>query len=148
MRVPSFRVVLDTNVVVGAGSGWLDHGVPSPDKNIHRRVLICVAETHTGLYCAKMAGEYFEKLLHIGHPHQRILRLMTYILGAFRQVVITTKSAPVCPSDPDDEVFILCAIDGDADYLVSEDRSLTSLKGSYTKPVIGRCGDLAATFGA
>lgn len=148
MRVSSFRVVLDTNEVVGAGTGWLDHGVPTPDKNIHRRVLIRVAEVHTGLYSGKVAGEYFEKLLDLGHPHERILRLMTYILGAFSRVTIMTKAAPVLPSDPDDEVFLLCAIDGDADYLVSEDHALTSLKSSYAKPVIGRCGELAATLGA
>jgi predicted nucleic acid-binding protein len=148
MQVQSYRVVLDTNEVVGAGTGWLDHGVPSPDKNIHRRVLIRIAETHTGLYSGKVVGEYLEKLVDLGHPRERTLKLMTYIMGAFSLVKITTKSAPVPPSDPDDEVFLLCAIDGDADYLVSEDHALTSLKPSYAKPVIGKCGELAATFGA
>lgn len=148
MGVPSYRVVLDTNEVIGAGTGWLDHGVPSPDKNIHRRVLIRIAKTHTGLYTGKVVGEYLEKLVDLGHPHERALKLMTYIMGAFSRVEITTKSAPVSPSDPDDEVFLLCAIDGNADYLVSEDHALVSLKSSYTKPVIGKCRELAATFGA
>ena len=148
MAVPNYRVVLDTNEVVGAGSGWLDHGVPSPDENIHRRVLIRVAEAHTGLYSGKMVGEYLEKLVDLGHPHERALRLMTYIMGAFSRVTITTKFAPVPPSDPDDEVFLLCAIDGDADYLVSEDRALTNLKASYFKPVIGKSEDLCGPLGA
>lgn len=148
MAVPSCRVVLDTNEVVGAGSGWLDHGVPSPDENIHRRVLIRVAEAHTGLYSGKMVGEYLEKLVDLGHPHERALRLMTYIMGAFSRVTITTKFAPVRPSDPDDEVFLLCAIDGDADYLVSEDRALTNLKDRYIKPVIGKSEDLCGPLGA
>jgi hypothetical protein len=52
---------------------------------------------------------------------------MTYITGSFTQVTLTSKSAPVKPSDPDDEVFLLCAIDGGADYLISEDHSLTDL---------------------
>jgi predicted nucleic acid-binding protein len=73
---------------------------------------------------------------------------MTYIMGAFTQVVLTTPSAPVPPSDPDDEVFLLCAIDGNADYLVSDDHSLTDLKGHYTKPVIGKSCDLAVALGA
>jgi predicted nucleic acid-binding protein len=148
MQAKCYRVVLDTNQVVGAGSAWLDHGVPSPDKNIHRRVLIRVAESHAGLYCSKVVGEYLEKLLDHNHPHERALKLMTYIMGAFSEVKITTKCAPVPPSDPDDEVFLLCAIDGDADYLVSEDDALTSLKSSYANFLIGRCGDLAATLGA
>ena len=95
-----------------------------------------------------MVGEYLEKLVDLGHPRERVLKLVTYIMGAFSQVTITTKSAPVAPSDPDDEVFLLCAIDGDADYLVSEDRALTSLRSSYTKPVIGKSEELAGTLGA
>ena len=73
---------------------------------------------------------------------------MTYIMGSFMPVTITTLCAPVLPSDPDDEIFLLCAIDGNADYLVSEDHALTSLKPSYSNFVIGRCGELAATLGA
>jgi predicted nucleic acid-binding protein len=74
--------------------------------------------------------------------------MMTYLMGAFSQVTITTESAPVPPSDPDDEVFLLCAIDGNADYLVSEDKALTDLKTSYPKPVIGKSEELAVIFGA
>jgi predicted nucleic acid-binding protein len=147
MQASSYRVVLDTNEVVGAGTDWLDHGVPSPDHNIHRRILICVAQAHTGLYCGKVVGEYLEKLVDLGHPRERIVKLITYIMGAFSRVIVTTTSAPVPPFDPDDEVFLLCAIDGKADYLVSEDRALTNLKESYTKPTIGKCNDLAAAFG-
>jgi predicted nucleic acid-binding protein len=148
VRTQCFRVVLDTNLIVGAGTGWLDHGVPPPDKNICRRVLIRVAELHTGLYCGKIVGEYSEKLVDLGHPRDRTVKLMTYIMGSFSRVVITTVSAPVRPSGPDDEVFLLCAIDGNADYLVSEDHSLTNLRTSYSKPVIGKSGELAATLGA
>lgn len=147
MKVPRFRVVLDTNQVIGAGTRWFDHGAPSPDTNIHRRVLIRVAETHTGLYCGKVIGEYLEKLVDRGHSRERILKMMTYIMGAFSRITITTKSAPFPPTDLDDEIFILCAIDGNADYLISEDHALTGLKSSYQKPVIGRCKELATTFG-
>jgi predicted nucleic acid-binding protein len=148
MQSQTFRVVLDTNEVVGAGTGWMDHGRPVPDNNPHRRVLIRVAESHTGLYSGKIVGEYLEKLVDLGHPRERALKMMTYLMGAFSQVTISTKSAPVPPSDPDDEVFLLCAIDGNADYLVSEDKALTDLKTSYPKPVIGKSEELAVIFGA
>jgi len=148
MQSQSYRVVLDTNQVVGAGSRWLDHGIPSPDNNLCRRVLIRVAKSHTGLYSGKVVGEYLEKLVDLGHPRDRSLKLMTYIMGAFSQVTITTKCAPVPPTDPDDEVFLLCAIDGNADYLVSEDHALANLKSSYIKPVIGRSKELAGPLGA
>jgi predicted nucleic acid-binding protein len=84
----------------------------------------------------------------LGHPRERALKLMIYIMGAFSRVTITTVSVPVPPSDPDDEVFLLCAIDGNADYLISEDHALTNLKSSYTKPVIGQSEELAETLGA
>ena len=148
MEAQSYRVVLDTNEIVGAGTGWFDHGIPAPDPNMHRRVLIRVAESHTGLYSGKIVGEYLEKLLDLGHPHERALKMMIYIMGAFSQVTITTKSAPLPPSDPDDEVFLLCAIDGNADYIVSEDKHLHAIKDSYSKPLIGKCDDLAGVLGA
>ena len=143
-----YRVVLDTNQVVGAGTRWLDYGVPAPDTNTHRRVLIRVAESHTGLYCGKVVGEYLEKLVDLGPPHDRALRLMTYIMGAFSLVTVTTTAAPVPPSDPDDEIFLLCAIDGAADYLVSEDHALLELKSSYSRPAIGKSVELAEPLGA
>jgi len=148
MQNQTYRVVLDTNEVVGAGTGWMDHGRPVPDNNPHRRVLIRVAESHTGLYSGKLVGEYLEKLVDLGHPRERALKMMTYLMDAFTLVKITTKSAPMALSDPDDEVFLLCAIDGNADYLVSEDKALTDLKTSYTKPVIGKSEEFVTTFGA
>lgn len=148
MQNQIYRVVLDTNEVVGAGTGWLDHGVPVPDGNLHRRVLIRVAQSHTGLYSGKIVGEYLEKLVDLGHPKERALKMITYLMGAFSQVTIVSTSAPVPPADPDDEVVLLCAIDGNADYLVSEDKHLTDISGSYTKPVIGRSDELAGALGA
>lgn len=142
------RVVFDTNQIVGAGSSWLVHGKPDPDPNIHRRVLIHVAEHHQGLYSGKLVGEYLEKLVDRNHPPGRAVQLMAYIMGAFERVEITTTMAPVRPTDLDDEVFLLCALDGSADYLISEDHSLTDLVGHYSKPIIGRCAALAAVLGA
>jgi predicted nucleic acid-binding protein len=148
MQTTCLRVVLDTNQIVGAGTRWLVHGMPSSDQNMHRRVLICVAESHTGLYCSKVIGEYLEKLIDKNHPWERALKLITYIMGAFNSVVITTQAAPFPPSDPDDEIFILCALDGQADYLVSEDHSLVDLKSSYLRPIIGRSAEIVEFLGA
>jgi predicted nucleic acid-binding protein len=143
-----YRVVFDTNQVVSAGTSWLDRGRPSPDPNTSRRVLIKVAEAHTGLYCGKIVGEYLEKLVDLKHPRDRSLKLITYLMGAFEQIVIATKSAPHPPSDPDDEVFLLCAMDGNADFLVSEDCGLLALKALYSKPQIRCCCDVVTPLGA
>ena len=136
------RVVLDTNQIVGAGSRWLQGSIPTPDPNPHRRLLLCVAQRHTGLYCDPIIREYIEKLLDHRHPPARVRALVAYLIGSFESVTIVSSTAPVPPADPDDEIFLICAIDGDADYLVSEDHHLLSLKSRYQRPEIGRCSEI------
>ena len=139
------RVVLDTNQIVGAGSRWLEE--PVANVNNHRRLLEHVAGKHTGLYCTEIVQEYIEKLLDHRHPEQRAQKLITYIIGAFVEVQIVSSAAPVPPSDPDDEVFLICSLDGNADYLVSEDKGLLELKESYQRPMIGKCAELMGVLG-
>ena len=114
-----FRIVLDTTEIVAAGSRWLDTGVPSSGANTHLRLLVIVATRHSGLYSDEILDEYARVLLERQHPPERAQRLLTYIEGAFTPVEITSSSAPIPPTDPDDEIFLLCALDGNADYLVS-----------------------------
>ncbi|WP_353617725.1 PIN domain-containing protein [Synechococcus sp. CCAP 1479/9] len=148
MQGHNCRVVLDTNVIVGAGSRWLDYPVLAANRTFCLRVVIRVLEAHTGIFCEKIVREYALILLERNHPEDRARRLITYLMGAFTKISITSASAPTPPADPDDEVFLLCAIDGNADYLVSEDRDLTDLKASYARPVIGRSEELAVPLGA
>ena len=61
-------------------------------------------------------------------------------MGSFTRIENISESAPVPPIDPDDEIFLICALDGSADWLVSEDSDLLDLKASYPRPQIGRCG--------
>jgi len=69
-------------------------------------------------------------------------------MGAFEKVQIASTSAPYPPRDPDDEVFLLCAIDGRADCLVSEDKALLDLKPKYSSPIIGSSGELGPILSA
>lgn len=137
------RYVLDTNQIIAAGSGWLDQPPPTPDPVHSRRLLIHVARNETGLYCGKIMGEYVEKLIDRGHLPDRASRLISLLMGAFERVEIVTNNAPHPPSDPDDEVFVLCAMDGQADYLVSEDNALLGLRSHYGQFVI--CDALSET---
>ena len=70
--------------------------------------------------------------------------LIAYLIGSFESVTIVSSAAPVPPSDSDDEIFLICAIDGGADYLVSEDRHLLNLRNNYLRPEIGKCSDVVA----
>ena len=147
MTADGVRIVLDTNQIVGAGSRWLDGSVADANVNDHRRLLVCVAEEHAGLYCDGIIDEYLEKLLERRHPLGRARKLITYIMGSFTRIEIVSESAPVPPIDPDDEIFLICALDGDADWLVSEDTDLLVLKASYARPQIGRCGEIMNALG-
>ena len=138
------RVVLDTNQIVGAGTRWLDD--PTANQNDHRHLLAHVAAKHTGLYCTAMLREYVEKLLARGHPHERVSGLVALVHGAFEEVALTTYAAPFPPTDPDDEVFVLCALDGGAGYLVSEDQALLALDSHYAF-AIGRCVEVMEELG-
>ena len=138
------RIVLDTHRIVGAGSRWLVESVAN--ANEHQRLLVHVAEKHSGLYCDGIIDEYLEKLLERRHPPERVRKLITYIIGAFARIELVSESAPVPPIDPDDEIFLICALDGDADWLVSEDSDLLDLKASYRRPQIGRCGEIMSSL--
>jgi predicted nucleic acid-binding protein len=142
----SLRVVFDTNQIVAAGTRWLVYAPPTPDSNLSRQIIKSVLKSHKGLYCGKIVGEYLEKLVDLGHPQERVIKLMALLMGAFDKVAVTTANAPFPPSDPDDEIFLLCALDGNADYLISEDNALTSLQEKYSKPVISKCNEASAIF--
>jgi len=142
------RVVLDTNQIIAAGTGWLIYGLPLPDGNQSRRLLIHVATDHTGLYCDKIAAEYVEKLIFYQHPPERVVKMIALIMGTFDVVQVATRNAPVRPTDPDDEILLLCAIDGQADYLVTDDPDLLNVRAAYARPVIGKCSELSLRLGA
>ena len=59
MTADGLRIVLDTLQIVRAGSRRLDGSVAN--SNDHRRLLVCVAKVHTGLYCDGIIDEYLEK---------------------------------------------------------------------------------------
>ena len=141
------RVVLDTNQIVGAGTRWLVGDVANANWNLHRRMLVHVAAKHVGLYCSEIIDEYIEKLTSKGHPPDRIEKLLALLAGAFEEVGLTTTAPPVAPPDPDDAVFILCCLDGKADYLVSEDKGLLGLDRAYSSFAIGRCAELMDMLG-
>ena len=140
------RFVLDTNQIVGAGSRWLDDG-DTVGPNLHRRLLVHVATEQSGLYCDEIIDEYIEKLIDRGSPEDRARRLIAYVRGAFEAVDIVSTAAPVPPADPDDEIFILCSLDGDADYLVTEDRDLLAIRTAYVRPMIVPCAEALLAVG-
>lgn len=124
------RVVLDTNQIISAGSRWVDP-LYENDPNPAVRLIRLVATKNKGLYTGKIMGEYLEKLLDFGHPPARVVKLIGLLEGAFEMVALKSQNCNPSPQDKDDEVFLLCAIDGLADMLVSDDDDLLNLKDHY-----------------
>ena len=134
---PRYRVVLDTNVILGAGSRWVmaDPPAPLPD-HFESLVVHRVTHSHDGLLCEDMLLEYAEKLQLFKHPAARIERYLGYLILTCDVVEIAQFYCDPRPKDVDDVIFILCALNGEADYLISEDHHLLDLKGAYDPPKI------------
>ena len=141
------RVVLDTNQIIAAGSKWLESGTPYPVTPVQQFIYNVVFH-HTALYSSSIAAEYLKKLIDKKHPNQRVIQYLGCILETFELVIITMKQCSHLPADPDDLHFILCAIEGNANYLVTEDNHLLVLKPHYNPPVIGKRDELAHLFHA
>jgi putative PIN family toxin of toxin-antitoxin system len=129
------RVVLDTNQIIEAGSRWLDP-LEDVEANDARKLVKSVAKKHTGLYSSKIMAEYVEKLLDKKHPAERITKLIGLLMGTFELVQTTRTCCNPMPTDPDDAIFIICALDGNAHILVTNDEHLLDLKNRYNPPKI------------
>jgi predicted nucleic acid-binding protein len=124
------RVVLDTNTIIGAGSRWLADEQRRP-STLLQRVVYAVATANTGLYCRQILDEYVELMVRRRHPTERIALYTAFIIELFTNIDITSSTCHTPPSDPDDLIFILCSLDGNADILVSDDRHLLAVRPSY-----------------
>lgn len=124
------RVVLDTNVVIGAGSRWIATEPPQP-VNMLQRLIYCIAVQHVGLYCSDILGEYARVMVERQHPPERVAYYLTLFRKTFDCVEVRSTSCHTPPADPDDLIFILCALDGNADLLVSADRHLLGIREAY-----------------
>lgn len=129
------RVVLDTNQIVSAGVRWMDP-MYHHDGNEAVELIKIVFANHNGLASSKILAEYLEKLVDKGVKHELATELIKRLWGAFEIIKTTTTSCNPAPTDPDDLIFMLCAIDGSADLLVSNDDHLLALKEHYDPPVI------------
>src|SRR4051812_48456360 len=112
----SYRVVLDTNQIISAGSRWIMLDPVTPDeRNEAQRLIHIVARNHRGLLSSRIAAEYVRKLIDRGHPVERTTRYLGFLLATFEKVEVTSESCSHPPADADDVMFILCALDGNAD---------------------------------
>lgn len=119
------KVVLDTNVVVS--SFIMPTGSPA-------RVLERLRDGAYELFVSQsILAEYREVLqedrisARHGYTPEEIEQLVAE-LGDYASVVIPQETHTVVVADPDDDKFIECAVAAGADYIVSGDKHLLTLK--------------------
>lgn len=129
------RIVLDTNQIVTAGVRWMDPMYENQGNDAVKLIKEVFAN-HKGLASSQIMGEYLEKLIDKNAKPELAAELIKRLWGAFEIIRPTLENCDPKPVDPDDLMFLLCALDGDADYLVSEDSDLLDLKDAYERPSI------------
>ncbi len=58
--------------------------------------------------------------------------------------IIGKKQKNICVADPDDDKFIWCAIEGNADTIISADKDLLNLDDKIKKTIINKNGKLVS----
>jgi putative PIN family toxin of toxin-antitoxin system len=117
------KVVLDTNVLVSA----LIVRVGKPAQILRQigkfELLVSeeiLAETERVLHYDHIQKRY--------HPSEEDIATYLEELRETSILVSVTSNDQVIKADPDDDKFLACALDGGADYIVSGDPHLSSLK--------------------
>jgi uncharacterized protein len=115
----AITAVFDTNILFSA-TGW--RGNPFQ----------CVERARTGeiqaVTCPDLVEELAEKLeLRLHFSAEQIAETLADYLG-FLRVVQIPKVLDAVPRDPEDNMVLECAVEGQAQYIVSGDNDLLVLK--------------------
>jgi putative PIN family toxin of toxin-antitoxin system len=119
------RVVLDTNLVV---SRFLsDRGAPARIFELWRRTAFELLASEPILAEYRRLLAYPKVQTHHRHSDEKLDKL----IAEWRQFVVLVEPAEtldVIPDDPADNRILECAVAGDADFVVSGDRHLLTLR--------------------
>lgn len=118
------RVVVDTNVMI-SGLLWL--GTPHRIVELveEKRVLLCMTPPMLDELCEVLQRRKFKKRLQARHTSiEEILSGLIPLIELYQP----TASLDIRLDDPDDHMFLVCAVSADAEYLISGDNHLLSLK--------------------
>jgi uncharacterized protein len=128
------RVVIDTNVIV---SGILSRkGAPAELINVwrERRFLLLSSSDIVNEVRAVMQYPRIRHKYHLSDDE--IEQTMTLLEHDALLVAGDSKVAGSVPDDPQDEMFLACALDGQADVIVSGDHHLLDLGVFRDIPII------------
>jgi len=122
------RLVLDTNVVV---AGLLWHGA------LRRLINLVIDDETISLYSSPVLIKELANTLSYERFTKRIVLHETSVVALVAQyeamvtLVSPTHVPRIVPNDPDDDQVLACAVAANADFIVSGDKHLHDLGGSY-----------------
>jgi putative PIN family toxin of toxin-antitoxin system len=112
------RVVIDTNVYI---SGLLWRGKP------YQCLLLARARVFQAVYCRQMLAELSEKLRDKFSFSENRIQWVMQDVQRFAERIEITGQLHVVADDPDDDMFVECAVLGNVGYILSSDRHLINL---------------------
>lgn len=130
------RVVFDTNIWI---SGLLWRGKPYQCLLLARAGLVQI------VYCQQMAAELSRKLREVFKFSENHIQSVLYELRSMAELVEITGNLHVVADDPDDDMFVECAVVAGATWIVSGDHHLLDL-GEYREIAIISAAELVAHF--
>ena len=127
------RIVIDTNIWV---SGLLWKGDAWRLLNLAEQgnVDICIAYPMLLELEEVLAYERFQPRLST--LQQTPAQLAAYALSLATAFDVSRTGSPIVTADPDDDIFLLCAVEARAIYVVTNDRHLLALKSYQEVEII------------
>jgi len=122
------RIVIDANVLV-SGIFWGGYPHRVLELWAHDRVEVVVSQG--------ILAEYERVICQLGHKEKLSHLAQQWLMFIGQYGVVATVRTPVkiC-RDPEDDKYLSCAVDGDADVIVSGDRDLLVLKDFIGIPIL------------
>lgn len=126
------RIVMDTNVWV---SGLLWRGLPGDLLHLAEtgQVEVCMAPSMLIELAEVLSYERLQ--LRLRELGLSIAEIISYVAGLVT-ILDVPEGEPIVAADPDDDVFVHCAVVAGADCIVSGDRHLVDLQEYAGIPIL------------
>jgi uncharacterized protein len=116
------KLVIDTNVFISSFFSRDGNRKKIIDLWKTGQIILCISE--------KILEEYTEVLIRLGLEREKELPEIIHLFGnstnlSCQPVISEIK---IITEDPEDNMFLECAIANDADYIISGDKHLLALK--------------------
>jgi hypothetical protein len=125
MATKALRAVLDTNVVIAAIRSGNPH---SPTAEVIRRWL---GAEFALIYSRTIYREYARKLDELEAEPNKAAQFLDDVLRLGVRVSVRAEQIKPVTADPKDNVFVACALIGNATQLVTYDPHIRSLGTNY-----------------